>query len=225
MSQFKMSRRALLTALGGSAIALPMLEIFGERNALAATAPLRFLIMYAGVSQGNDGCTSGGGEPNFLKPSSIGAGYQLPKNHRNMSPNEPSSLQPLIAHGVKDNVAVISGLNIPRGPEIASPPPAGGMSGGTAWHVASMSPLLSGVRSKSGQSNGEDGYADNDPQGNTVDLLVADALGQGTAFPSLNYRINASGYDGGDAGVRGKFSWRNKVARDSIQSPHDAHSC
>ena len=99
-------------------------------QAFAATAPLRLLIMYAGVSQGNDGCTSGGGEPNFLKPSLVGAAYQLPKKHGKMSHDEPSPLQPFITHGVKDNVAVISGLNIPRGPAITSPPPLAGMSGG-----------------------------------------------------------------------------------------------
>ena len=166
MSQIKMSRRALVAALGGTAIALPMLEIFSERTARAAgIAPLRFLVMYAGVSQGNDGCTSSGGEPNFLKPSSVGAAYQLPQRHSKMSAGEPSPLQPLITHGVKDKVAVISGLSIPRGPSNTSAPPPGGMSGGTAWHVGSMSPLLSGVRGNVGKENGEEGYADARDQG------------------------------------------------------------
>jgi Protein of unknown function (DUF1552) len=222
MSQLKISRRALMAALGGSAIALPMLEIFGERYAFAAGAPLRFLIMYAGVSQGNDGCGSSGGEPNFLKPSSVGAAYQLPKRHSKMGSSEPSPLQPLITHGVKDNVAVISGLNIPRGPSNTSAPPPAGMSGGTAWHTGSMSALLSGVRGNVGKENGEEGYADITPQGTTADLLAADAIGKGTVFPSLNYRINASGYDGGDAGERGQFSYRNKIPKNSVQSPHDA---
>jgi hypothetical protein len=222
MSSLRISKRALLAALGGSAIALPMLEIFGEQRAYAAGAPFRFLIMYAGVSQGSDSCTLAGGEPNFLKPGSVGANYEVPKRHNNVSPGAVNPLQPLITHGVKEDVAVISGLNIPRGSSNTSAPPPAGMSGGTAWHTGSMAPLLSGVRGNTGQGDGEDGYADITPQGNTVDLLVADAIGKGTVFPSLNYRINATGFGGGDAGERGVFSWRNKSQRVSVQSPHDA---
>jgi hypothetical protein len=215
MKSLRMSRRDLLRALGGTAIALPMLEIFDERNAYAAAAPLRFLIMFAGVSQGNDGYTASGGEPNFLKPASLGAAYQLPKRHSLLTQAVDSPLQPLITHGVKDNVAVISGLEIPRATGTTATPPPAGMAGGLAWHASSMSPLLSGMRSKAGFPAGDVGFADNDPQGDTAELLAADAIGKGTVFPSLNYRVHG-------AGTRGKFSWRNEVPRDSVQSPHDA---
>jgi Protein of unknown function (DUF1552) len=220
MSSLRISRRALVHALGGSAIALPMLEIFGERRAYAAAAPLRFLIMYAGVSQGHDAFQASGEEPNFLKPGSVGANYQQPKRHSGVSAGAVSALQPLIAHGVKENVAVISGLHIPRGPQNGSPPPPAGMSGGTAWHHGSMSALLSGVRGNPGDENGMngDGAAEITPQGTTVDLLVADAIGKGTVFPSLNYRINGTA----DETKNGVFSWRNKSQRVSVQSPHDA---
>ena len=56
MPRFTIGRRTLLRGLGGSAVALPPLEIMGARAAGAQTAgiPRRFVQSFCGVSHGGN---------------------------------------------------------------------------------------------------------------------------------------------------------------------------
>jgi hypothetical protein len=191
MSSFQISRRALLAGLGGVAVALPALEILGERKAFAASAPLRYLVMFGGMSAGREGDA----KP-ILQPGTYGANYALTQ-----------ALQPLATRGVQNQVSIVSGLNIPR---TTSQP--GGMP--TEWHTTSMGPLLSGVRWSNSVGNGGQSAA---PSGTTSDQLVADSLAAGTPFRSLNYRVQASAY--GSSELRGTMSWRKNGDMMQKQDP------
>ncbi len=167
--RFTLPRRAVLRGIGGTILGLPFLEAMtgSVRRARAASAspPNRFLVCFGGQSLGGDD------DPvhNLYVPDVVGPGYDL-----------KAALAPLANHGnVKDEITVVSGLEIPtaNGGSI----PAGGRS--DSFHIASLSPLLSGVRSGSKPVNGP-----------TSDQIVADAIGGGTTFKSLVYRVQASWY-------------------------------
>jgi hypothetical protein len=179
MKPFRISRRALLAGLGGTSVALPLLEIFGEHQALAATAPLRYLVMFGGMSGGRDGVAG-----NILEPAATGAGYQ-----------PTVALAPLVARGVKDRVGIVSGMKIPRDPS---------KPGGSAfeWHATTMGPLLSG--SKFAPIAGGRSPI---PTGVTSDQVVADAIGASSSIRSLNYRVQAETYRS-TSSERGVMSWR-----------------
>jgi hypothetical protein len=164
MSGKKLDRRALLRGLGGAAVALPVLEIMLDgKAARAQTAPKRYLVCFGGTSLGGDG------DPlhNDYVPSTVGANYDL-----------KSALAPLAP--VKNEVSVVSGLSIPTANGMAVP--AGGRR--DDFHVSSLSPLLSGVRSPASTSSG----------GPTSDQIVAAAIAGSTAFKSLVYRVQVGWY-------------------------------
>jgi len=131
--------------------------------AQAAALPRRYIVCFGGQSLGGDG------DPlhNDYVPNTVGPNYDL-----------KSALAPLAA--VQGEVSVVSGLSIPtaNGGSV----PAGGRR--DDFHVSSLSPLLSGVRSPDNTSSA----------GPTSDQIVADAIAGNTAFKTLAYRIQAEWY-------------------------------
>lgn len=166
---FTISRRTLLKGIGGTVLGLPVLEAMfpGSRSARAAALniPKRYIVCFGGQSLGADN------DPvhNLYAPNTVGPNYDL-----------KLALAPLANHGnIKNEITVVSGLKIPtaNGGSV----PAGGRS--DDFHISSLSPLLSGVRSGPLKVNGV-----------TSDQLVANAIGGGTTFKSLVYRVQAAWY-------------------------------
>ncbi|MFO0594052.1 MAG: DUF1552 domain-containing protein [Myxococcaceae bacterium] len=165
----RLSRRHLLRGLGGVAIGLPLLEIMLDQKAFAQSAPTppkRYLVFFNGQSIGADS------DPlhNDFVPNTVGRNYDL-----------KSALAPLGA--LKSEVSVISGLKIPWAAENGGAIPAGGRK--DAFHVSTISPLLSGMRSPANSTS---------CAGPTSDWLVADAIAGSTAFRNLTYRVQADWY-------------------------------
>src|SRR5262245_20992288 len=123
MSKSGFSRRMLLSGLGGVALTLPMLQIFREKEARAAAAPMRYLIIFAGMAGNRDGGDGG----NLLQPAALGANYAL-----------GPALMPLATRGVQDRVSIVSGLRMDRG--------NGPGCAGLDWHQSSVGGLISGAR-------------------------------------------------------------------------------
>ena len=165
----RLTRRSLLRGLGGAAVALPTLEVMldgnGKAYAQGTPLPKRYLVCFGGQSLGGDG------DPlhNDYVPTTVGRNYDL-----------KSALAPLAP--VKDEVSVVSGLHIPTANGGAVP--AGGRR--DDFHVSSLSPLLSGVRSPTNTASA----------GVTSDQLVATAISGNTPFKSLVYRIQVGWYLG-----------------------------
>lgn len=166
----RLGRRTMLRGLGGAAIGLPALEIMFDRHGVAfaqtaAAVPKRYLVCFGGQSLGGDG------DPlhNDYVPNTIGRNYDL-----------KSALAPLAP--VKDEISVVSGLGIPTA-NGAAVPAAGRRDD---FHVSSLSPLLSGMRSPTNTASA----------GPTSDQLVAAAIAGPTPFKSLVYRIQVDWYLG-----------------------------
>jgi hypothetical protein len=174
MAPLKLSRRATLKGLGGVAVALPVLEIMldGRRSIAAEPTPLpkRYLVCFAGSSLGGDFDST----PNMLVPDATGTGYDV-----------KAGLQPIAEAGVTDRVSVISGLRIPTGPTGSIP--AGGRT--VDFHVKSLSPTFSGVRSTDGDESVLPVV-----NGPTSDVLVGNAIGAATTFQNLAFRAQVSYY-------------------------------
>ena len=163
----RISRRALLRSAGGAAIALPALDIMSNRRGAAyaqsSQLPKRFIVCFGGQSLGGDG------DPlhNDYVPNTVGRNYDL-----------KSALAPLAP--VQAEVSVVSGLAIPTANGGAVP--AAGRR--DDFHVSSLSPLLSGVRSPDNTA----------AAGPTSDQIVAAQIAGNTPFRSLVYRIQAEWY-------------------------------
>jgi hypothetical protein len=184
---FKITRRALLKGIGGTALGLPFLEAMIPARTASAGAlriPKRFIVCFGGQSLGGDN------DPvhNYYVPNTIGANYDL-----------KLALAPLANHNnIKNEITVVSGLKIPsaNGGSV----PSGGRS--DDFHVASLSPLLSGVRSGPMKVNGP-----------TSDQLVANAIGGDTTFKSLVYRVQAAWYlNTGSPSGRDLISYRRNAS-------------
>jgi len=165
----RFTRRTMLRGVGGAAITLPALEIMFDRHgtsyAQSTPIPKRYVVCFGGQSLGGDG------DPlhNDYVPNTVGANYDL-----------KSALAPLAP--VQADVSVVSGLSIPTA-NGGAVPSAGRRDD---FHVSSLSPLLSGVRSPSDTSSA----------GVTSDQLVATAIAGSTPFKSLVYRVQAEWYLG-----------------------------
>jgi len=165
--RFTISRRAMLRAAGGAAITLPALEIMFDRHgtsyAQSMPIPKRYVVCFGGQSLGGDD------DPlhNDYVPNTIGANYDL-----------KSALAPLAP--VQADVSVVSGISIPTA-NGGTVPAAGRRDD---FHVSSLSPLLSGMRSPSDTSSA----------GPTSDQIVAAAIAGNTPFKSLVYRVQAEWY-------------------------------
>lgn len=167
---YGLTRRSLLRALGAAAVALPALEVTQGR-AQSTASPKRFVMLYAGLSPAQNG--SG---VNLLRPNEAGAAYTL-----------PPALACLGAEGfdVREDVSVVSGLKVPWDTGAGIPP--GGRSPFFHYNTGEMQ--TTGMRGDSRR-----GLAD---AATSADIIVADAIGEGTAHRSLSYRIQAERYQGG----------------------------
>jgi hypothetical protein len=186
MKSTRIPRRTLLRGLGGTAVALPFLEVMeqGGRRAHAA-GQKRYFVTFAGTSLGQ-------AKINHLVPTAIGPNYDV---KRAVAPlGETNTLNKFGAYGLRNDVTIASGMKIPWAVGGATAPVGGRIS---AWHSSSISPLLSGVASTSR------GAACLGP---TSDQLAAAVLAQGARFRSLEYRVQASGYR--DGGAKGVMSYR-----------------
>lgn len=172
LNKSRLHRRAFLRGLGGTAIALPLLDIMlddhGEVLASSGTgAPRRFLVAFNGQSLGADSHP----DHNRYVPDTVGRDYDL-----------DTAIMPLGDYGdVRSDVSIISGLRIPYGTD---PIPAGGWA--KDFHLQALGPLLSGVRNQ-----GEDDHKCNGP---TADQVIADAIAGDTKFHSLQYQVQAAWY-------------------------------
>lgn len=164
-----LSRRAFLRGIGGTAVALPFLNVMRPRRASAGETPtpMRYSVWFSGNSTGMD--------HEILAPSSAGRDYQA-----------TTALAGLAAHGVRDDVTIVSGLKIPW--DEGGGVPAGGRP--VDFHSTMMSALLAGVRS-----------TDSDIRGATSDQIAAAVLAEDATFRSLEYRIQAAYYRGDSEGI------------------------
>jgi hypothetical protein len=184
MPPFKLSRRTVLKGIGGVSLALPLLDaMVDSAPAFAQTArPKRFVVCFGGQSLGGDG------DPlhNDYVPNTVGRNYDL-----------KSALAPFADHNnIKNEISVVSGLSIPSANGGSIPP--GGRN--DFFHVSSLSPLLSGVRSP---------YSDAVSHGTSSDQLMVDVLGGGTTFRSLVFRVQADWYlSGSSPAGRDTISYR-----------------
>jgi len=178
------SRRRFLRGIGGIGLALPFLEFLDGRRAVAGGAdkPKRYIFSFGGSSIGMD---SG----DAVVPAGAGALTGDGMVTR--------GIQPLADQNLLDSVSIVSGMEIPYGPDNAIP--AGGRY--VAWHSSSPGPLASGVRSQPG---------DEKLQGPTSDWVVSPVIAPGFANPVLAYRVQAAFYRGsnGTGGTRGLLSAR-----------------
>lgn len=128
-----LSRRAFLAGIGGTAVALPFLNVMRPRRASAGEpqAPHRYAIWFSGNSTGMD--------HDILVPDSTGPDYQA-----------TTALAGLATHGVREDITLVSGLKIPW--EVGGVVPAGGRP--VDFHSTMMSALLAGVRSDSSSIRG-----------------------------------------------------------------------
>jgi hypothetical protein len=117
------TRRRFLRGMGGMCMALPFLEIYAPKQAIAGGVMSRYAFLFAGFSIG-----SYGGDR--IAPATEGAwnGVVTP------------ALQPLVDHAVSDVVSLVSGLEIP----VAATPPAAGRP--TPFHSTSHQVLATGQR-------------------------------------------------------------------------------
>ena len=192
--RFRLSRRAFLSGVGGTAVALPLLEVMTDGKPVEAqatnAAPLRYIVSYAGISIGFQHVD------NFV-PERTGLGFDL---KRALAPLAP----------VQNEVTLVSGMSIPA--DTGSGVPVAGRAAG--WHDTTKSPLLCGVR-----STDDDGRCN----GPTSEQLVADAIAGDTRFRTLEYRVQATNYRG-PGGHKGRMTYGRASngdirARDPVASP------
>lgn len=184
---FSMNRRSFLKGIGGTVVGLPFLEAmlpWAKAAHAQSSFPKRFIVCFGGQSLGADN------DPvhNLYAPDKVGADYDL-----------KVALAPFANHGnIKNEITVVSGLKIPtaNGGSV----PAGGRS--DDFHINSLSPLLSGVRSGTLRVNGV-----------TSDQIVANAIGGTTTFKSLVYRVQAAWYlNTGSPSGRDLISYRRNTS-------------
>ena len=180
-----LNRRTLLRGLGGAAIGLPLLDAMIPLGRASASTLVgsRFVFGFGGISMGiNDG-------HDLMTPAETGREYVL----------TPAALA---LEAVRDHVSLITGLEIPV---VANATEPGSCI--PKFHSATISPLLSGVRSHRSNSS-------KPPQGVTADTIANASLSRGrpTHARSLALGVQATGYRANDD--RGYISWFENGAGD-----------
>ncbi len=176
MGTIKLPRRMFLRGLGGTVVGLPLLEAMLDSTGRAhadgtGDVPCRYVLGFGGFTMGADGDSS----PNGIVPPSTGPGYEL-----------MDATQPFGAHGVANEITIVSGLDIPVGVG-SSNVATGGRNGGDSFHFH-PNPMLTG----NGQVGGVFGTTVTGP---SSDQIVAEAIGGGTTFQSLPLRVQALFYN------------------------------
>jgi hypothetical protein len=184
MSRFALDRRTFLRGLGGIAVALPALQIMHPskvaNGAPVGPRPKRFVISYGGCSIGT--------RTNLVVPVAVGSAYEMTRG-----------LKAIADLGIRDDVSIVSGLEIPWSTGTATPPPGGRSA---PFHYNTVGPQFSGVRGPTSR--------DGAPKGPTADQIVAKAIAGDTQHPLLAYRVQPASYVGGNqiSGNSGALSWR-----------------
>ena len=184
-------RRTFLRGALGTALALPLLDIMLDDNGTAlangSALPCRYLLTFGAFSLVTDDDPG----PDGFVPNTLGAGYDL-----------KPGLVALGAHDVRDEVSVLSGLEVPIVP-VGSVPPPGGLNffhrKSPAWFCGETVHMPSTDKAPLQAS-----YP-------SSDQLAADVLHQGqTPFRSLHYRVQVKHYYTGEAWPdEGQMSWQD----------------
>lgn len=190
-------------------MALPALEAMTGTAHAGADIPKRYFVGFAGTSTGFPFVGY-----DLLKPDAMGPGYDVKR-----------ALAPIADLEIRDNVSVVTDLEIPWGSDGNIPP--GGRR--IKWHASSTAPLISGVRSLSSGSQAPAGPIEA-ADGPTSEVIAADHLGGDTLHPYLNYRIQVAYYRGSnfDGGSRGRITYYrnddgNIIPVDPVVSPRLAY--
>jgi hypothetical protein len=195
-----LGRRAFLAGIGGTAVALPFLDVMRPHRASAGgiNVPHRYMVWFSGNSTGQT--------HDIVVPEITGPGYEL-----------TGGLARLAEHGgIRSEISIVSGLVIPW--EVGGVIPAGGRP--RDFHDTMMSALLAGVRS--------DGSSVRGPTSDQIaaDVLAGDVVAGETAFRSLELRVQASQYRDGreDYGISYRQDASGVLARNPpISSPRIAY--
>jgi len=203
-----LSRRSMLRGAAGAALCLPALEAMMPRTARAAeeAIPKRYVFTYGGTSSGRYRTNT---EGDMLVPSSYG---ELSTVGADMY-----ALQPLVEHGVLDDVSLVSNLLIPWGPSEGSLAPGGRLTELDFHFGPTVTPQLSGLKALvKGKM-----FAPSSEQ------RLVEAMSPDTTFSSLNYRVQPVDYLGGNGGSAGRISFRRDgdsiIPMDPIVSPQLAY--
>jgi hypothetical protein len=175
---FSLSRRALLKGVGGSALALPLMEAMFEKSTYAqvANAPKRFVFVYCGIPPvGEELDKKTGKPPQFMLPDGPGP----------LAAALKTALEPLDMLGLKQDTTVISSMRIPR-----TGSGNGRRFGSSGFHYETMGPLVSGM------SHVNDNYS-RMALGPSADWVVADKIGAATRLPSLTYCVQSAEHTNG----------------------------
>lgn len=196
MPRLKLDRRSFLRGACGTLVALPFLECMTPTaKAGTPSGPSRFFVGFCGTSTGGQFYTRERGvwSGDCTTPAATGAGWE-----------STVGLAAIDAHGVREDVAIVSGLEIPW--ETSSGIPAAGRQ--RKWHDSPVGPLLSGQRSSDDDSV-RSGFA----TAATCDQIMADALYDGDPgrFRSLQLGVQQSAYI--TAVERGYVSFRREDGR------------
>ncbi len=192
------TRRGFLRGLGGVALALPFLEIFSSRRALAATAPQRYVFMFGGMSIGSHGLDK-------MAPASEGP----------LEGNLTTGLAPLGTFGVTQEVSLVSGLEIPVG----ATPPAGGRP--FTFHSTSHQVIATGQRYAMDSFGELPGVSSDWVVANAIGAGTALPVLAYRAQPSF-YRVDQAGTTDGRISARLNASGHLEQVT-PIASPHVAY--
>jgi hypothetical protein len=121
----RLHRRAFLAGIGGTAVALPFLEIMGTPARATDTYPCRYLVCFAGVSLGMRNLDR-------FVPNRTGMGFDLKR-----------ALMPLAP--IQDEITLVTGMTIPW--DTGGGIPTAGRPRG--FHSSTIGPLLSGIAADS----------------------------------------------------------------------------
>ena len=184
-------RRAFLRGVGGTALALPALELAIRSDARGGggEAPRRYCIVFGGIALGSDNDGS-----QRVLPQATGAGYEMTDGLR---PLWNGANAPKLAYDypdIRDEVALVSGLFAP----VADVP--GGRDG--AFHSACFCPILCGVRNY--EQPADTGFMAADMRAPTSDWIAHEALSDGR--PLLTYRAQYGDPNGYVDGSQGRMS-------------------